>query len=252
MLILSYRFTDMFPDVDHIRDMQKELDEIIQIGVYNIVKLLKNSETMTSSGVADNEDEFEIQNKSQISKFTVPALSTDDVDDEITKKPPQQKQQQKATLSARFQSAKASKDESDMEKKTRLGKIDLKPGQRVSEQLIKHGLLTKNLLKKLQEELANDARKDFEDDEKNWRCVYQIDFNIYVVGKEYIGPFVYSNLVVIMSIGYYLHSIIIISNTDVRFLERESIFIWQVFVIISSIFDDYIRFVFCTLAMTSI
>ncbi|XP_032112068.1 ATP-dependent RNA helicase SUPV3L1, mitochondrial isoform X1 [Sapajus apella] len=44
-LWLSYRFMDMFPDGSVIRDLQKELDTLIQDGVHNITKLIKISET---------------------------------------------------------------------------------------------------------------------------------------------------------------------------------------------------------------
>nr|XP_025140428.1 ATP-dependent RNA helicase SUPV3L1, mitochondrial isoform X2 [Bubalus bubalis]XP_025140429.1 ATP-dependent RNA helicase SUPV3L1, mitochondrial isoform X2 [Bubalus bubalis] len=44
-LWLSYRFLDMFPDASLVRDLQKELDGIIQDGVHNITKLIKISET---------------------------------------------------------------------------------------------------------------------------------------------------------------------------------------------------------------
>ncbi|ELW65735.1 ATP-dependent RNA helicase SUPV3L1, mitochondrial [Tupaia chinensis] len=44
-LRVSYRFLDMFPDASLIRDLQKELDGIIQEGVHNITKLIKISET---------------------------------------------------------------------------------------------------------------------------------------------------------------------------------------------------------------
>ena len=41
----------MFPDVDHVRDMQKELDEMIQRGVFHITRLLRNAETgVTETG----------------------------------------------------------------------------------------------------------------------------------------------------------------------------------------------------------
>lgn len=44
-LWLSYRFLDMFPDASLVRELQKELDGIIQDGVHNITKLIKISET---------------------------------------------------------------------------------------------------------------------------------------------------------------------------------------------------------------
>ncbi|CAG7836861.1 unnamed protein product [Allacma fusca] len=43
-LWLSYRFQDLFPDQQLVRDTQKELDGIIQIGVFNITRLLNKSE----------------------------------------------------------------------------------------------------------------------------------------------------------------------------------------------------------------
>lgn len=44
-LWLSYRFMDMFPDSSLVRNLQKELDIIIQDGVHNITKLIKLSES---------------------------------------------------------------------------------------------------------------------------------------------------------------------------------------------------------------
>ncbi|KAB1271071.1 ATP-dependent RNA helicase SUPV3L1; mitochondrial [Camelus dromedarius] len=44
-LWLSYRFIDMFPDASLVRDLQKQLDDVIQDGVHNITKLIKISET---------------------------------------------------------------------------------------------------------------------------------------------------------------------------------------------------------------
>ncbi|XP_070608287.1 ATP-dependent RNA helicase SUPV3L1, mitochondrial isoform X2 [Erythrolamprus reginae] len=43
-LWLSYRFMDMFPDAGHVRAIQKQLDDIIQIGVMNITRLIKASQ----------------------------------------------------------------------------------------------------------------------------------------------------------------------------------------------------------------
>jgi ATP-dependent RNA helicase SUPV3L1/SUV3 len=53
---------DIFPDSNMVRDMQTELDDIIQQGVFQITKLLKNSETATSRNNPD-EDMFTISQK---------------------------------------------------------------------------------------------------------------------------------------------------------------------------------------------
>lgn len=42
----SYRFPDLFPDIQEVRSIQRELDEIIQQGVFNIIHLLKAGEAI--------------------------------------------------------------------------------------------------------------------------------------------------------------------------------------------------------------
>ncbi|XP_025910701.1 ATP-dependent RNA helicase SUPV3L1, mitochondrial isoform X8 [Apteryx rowi] len=51
-LWLSYRFMDMFPDAVLVRDIQKKLDDIIQIGVCNITRLIRASQSTAASGAA--------------------------------------------------------------------------------------------------------------------------------------------------------------------------------------------------------
>lgn len=43
-LWLSYRFVDMFPHSEQIRDAQTQLDDLIQEGIANITKLIKDAE----------------------------------------------------------------------------------------------------------------------------------------------------------------------------------------------------------------
>ncbi|XP_058798461.1 ATP-dependent RNA helicase SUV3 homolog, mitochondrial isoform X2 [Phymastichus coffea] len=61
-LWLSYRFTELFPEANIVKDMQKELDAIIQESIYQLTKLLKNSESsMTSAAFAAiDEENFEL------------------------------------------------------------------------------------------------------------------------------------------------------------------------------------------------
>lgn len=61
-LWFSYRFMDIFPEANLVRDIQQELDEIIQQGVFQITKLLQNSETAISSNRPD-EDSFSISQR---------------------------------------------------------------------------------------------------------------------------------------------------------------------------------------------
>lgn len=43
--ICSYRFMDMFPDTALVREIQRELDDIIQQGVRNITRLIRATDT---------------------------------------------------------------------------------------------------------------------------------------------------------------------------------------------------------------
>ncbi|XP_071605132.1 ATP-dependent RNA helicase SUPV3L1, mitochondrial isoform X3 [Heliangelus exortis] len=52
-LWLSYRFMDMFPDAVLVRDIQKKLDDIIQIGVCNITRLIRASQSAAAPGTAE-------------------------------------------------------------------------------------------------------------------------------------------------------------------------------------------------------
>lgn len=50
-LWLSYRFMDLFPNAPMVREAQKELDELIQQGVFQITRLLKNSEASANQDI---------------------------------------------------------------------------------------------------------------------------------------------------------------------------------------------------------
>ncbi|XP_027315879.3 ATP-dependent RNA helicase SUPV3L1, mitochondrial isoform X1 [Anas acuta] len=52
-LWLSYRFMDMFPDAALVRSIQKKLDDIIQIGVCNITKLIRASQSSAAPGASE-------------------------------------------------------------------------------------------------------------------------------------------------------------------------------------------------------
>lgn len=52
-LWLSYRFVDIFPEPDSVRDLQKDLDKMIGGGVSNIVKLIKAPRTKQTQTVTN-------------------------------------------------------------------------------------------------------------------------------------------------------------------------------------------------------
>jgi len=164
--------------------MQQELDQIIQIGVFNITRLLRNAETSISSGVTDNEDDFEIQNRTQRAPQALGGRAvTFDVDNDIKSRTrggsssSKHKTEKAASLSSQFQTAKQLQansyiraDGADVGVRSgRFGPIRLKPGQRLTDELVKQGLLTKDMLKKLLDELGaeNNVKKNSEFEEEN-------------------------------------------------------------------------------------
>ena len=51
----------MLVDAEHVRDMQKELDALIQVGVIHLTNLLKNSENAVSNKDPDDENDFQVR-----------------------------------------------------------------------------------------------------------------------------------------------------------------------------------------------
>uniref|UniRef100_A0A452I156 ATP-dependent RNA helicase SUPV3L1, mitochondrial n=1 Tax=Gopherus agassizii TaxID=38772 RepID=A0A452I156_9SAUR len=69
-LWLSYRFMDMFPDANLVRDIQKELDNIIQIGVRSITRLIRASERTEVNDRMLNLEDLPAANQEQFSSAT--------------------------------------------------------------------------------------------------------------------------------------------------------------------------------------
>lgn len=108
-LWLSYRFPDMFPDVKLVREMETELDAIIQQGIFQITRLLRNSEQI----LRDDPEGIDIGSK------------------------------RKTLRSGSYGHAKVEEHK---------GKL--------SEMLVAKGLITPQMLKKLQQELSTDNKAD--------------------------------------------------------------------------------------------
>ncbi|KAG0727067.1 ATP-dependent RNA helicase SUPV3L1, mitochondrial [Chionoecetes opilio] len=77
-----YRFPDMFPEGELVRDLQRELDGLIQDGVTHIVRLLRNSDARTSTTAAETEDTFIMDQRKKSSSRanpTLPLTSSEDM-----------------------------------------------------------------------------------------------------------------------------------------------------------------------------
>nr|XP_015202557.1 PREDICTED: ATP-dependent RNA helicase SUPV3L1, mitochondrial [Lepisosteus oculatus] len=139
-LWLSYRFMDMFPDASLVRDIQKELDNIIQIGVRNITRLIRASEasafpsSSSSSGALSGPDE------------AAPLLSPFSTD-------------RKASYQELWR-ARAQKPSQRRVRSSKILGFRVEDGQKglkdsLSSRLIQEGLLTPDLLEQLQREWSS-------------------------------------------------------------------------------------------------
>lgn len=165
-LWLSYRFADMFPDIDHVRDMQRELDQVIQLGVTNITQLVRAAEAKTAGALIDDEDDFEIKHRSLKSAGFDAELSFDEDRDIASKRVPLTNSvhhnmgpqgtdsSYDSRLSSSFLRAKNSPQPNGGGNGVSVGR-----GQLAS-QLIKKGLLTPEMLAQLQAEWQVNRRTE--------------------------------------------------------------------------------------------
>ncbi|GAB1598972.1 ATP-dependent RNA helicase SUPV3L1, mitochondrial-like [Argonauta hians] len=149
-LWLSYRFPDMFPDIEQVRYMQHELDSIIQIGVINITNLLKSSKQHTT-GVNAIEDDEDFDMCSRL-KRSLKSNHTE-IDEEaaldsyISDSLDNYDKYEKKSLSDSYKNAKNLQS---------VGRLQSGQGK-LTAHLLKKGLLTPKVLRKLQEEWASEA-----------------------------------------------------------------------------------------------
>lgn len=147
-LWLSYRFPDMFPDVEIVRPVQQELDKVVENGVAELVKLLKNSESSVSrrTGMLD-EDRMEA--KSRIVKRLRGTWTHDDANMAGQKKDggpkgidfgPTSKTERIGLLQEEFSKAKGSKSKGKLTKR-----------------LLEEGLVTKEQMQQLKREMKDDS-----------------------------------------------------------------------------------------------
>lgn len=151
----------MFPDNQLVRDMQKELDLIIQRGVINITRLLKASESVRSLGTQDDEDDFEM--KSRQRKHTrKDDILVDDADslglkDNVSSRSTKNVSPGNSAFESRLSSAFA-------QAKSNAQNRDISFGQgRLTKKLIEQGIITPEILNKLQEEWSRTDKNDSDD-----------------------------------------------------------------------------------------
>lgn len=158
-LWLSYRFEDMFPDSVTARDMQGELDEIIQLGVFNITRLLKNTETPVSTRTGGAEDD----------EFIIKSHPAPVDTDELKIPPATSRLRGSALLGHQLDTKKDSQDVDenfDNQKYVKMVQSAKSPnyGQgSLTRRLIQKGLITPKMLERLQEEWESASNQDDDD-----------------------------------------------------------------------------------------
>ncbi|CAD5113633.1 DgyrCDS2795 [Dimorphilus gyrociliatus] len=155
-LWLTYRFIDLFPDADHIRDMQNELDDVIQTGVKNLTQLLKNAETSSSfnKNILEDED-FDVTSK-KMRRKRLQSIMTDQED-------------VKNSLTDAF--SRASSNRMNDPRLVNFSKgppsVKLNEGQSMADILVERGVLSRDMLSKLKDEILEE--KDHRGRKGRWR-----------------------------------------------------------------------------------
>lgn len=143
-LWLSYRFPDMLPDTEHVRDMQKELDALIQAGVVNLTSLLKNTENGISNMFSEDDQDFQVANRSEkanrAARMKQPNYYVPSPDGPQSKPKVQ-------SLRERFERARLEQDPAT-------GELPSMPHGRLTDQLLQRGLLTPAMVRQLKAELS--------------------------------------------------------------------------------------------------
>uniref|UniRef100_A0A8C6VTQ8 ATP-dependent RNA helicase SUPV3L1, mitochondrial n=1 Tax=Naja naja TaxID=35670 RepID=A0A8C6VTQ8_NAJNA len=139
-LWLSYRFMDMFPDAGHVRAIQKKLDDIIQIGVLNITRLIQASQ-VTSEAMGIPIESLRIDNRFPQAEMTEISTNKEMVPSPRRARGPKARSLQSAD-----------------------GQLDPLAQMKgpLTERLIQQGLLSKEVLKQLEKEwLAQQDKSAF-------------------------------------------------------------------------------------------
>uniref|UniRef100_A0A8C6VQG2 ATP-dependent RNA helicase SUPV3L1, mitochondrial n=1 Tax=Naja naja TaxID=35670 RepID=A0A8C6VQG2_NAJNA len=146
-LWLSYRFMDMFPDAGHVRAIQKKLDDIIQIGVLNITRLIQASQ-VTSEAMGIPIESLRIDNRFPQAEMTEISTNKEMVPSPRRARGPKARSLQSAD-----------------------GQLDPLAQMKgpLTERLIQQGLLSKEVLKQLEKEwlAQQDAHSDVNENRIN-------------------------------------------------------------------------------------
>ncbi|NWI19169.1 SUV3 helicase, partial [Crypturellus soui] len=143
-LWLSYRFMDMFPDAALVRDIQKKLDDIIQIGVCNITKLIRASQPTAASGTTlATSEEFPLSRTKRDTGLV------SDLQD--AKSPGQPLKAMEAPGERRGKSLKAHRS-------ARREDLRIHGHGSLADRLLREGLLTQEMLRQLQSEWQGQHR----------------------------------------------------------------------------------------------
>ena len=156
----------MFPDYELVASVREELDIVVEEGVANIVQLLRNSESGTSSAAAKVVDEESFRSKNrkrtESKRWTHEDRASQDNADTTSaaRKLPSKfaDLMPEESLKGRKFSARLDDSSSAGVNKRRSGKL--------SAQLMDSGLLTKDMMKQLKREWTERMQLEIEESEK--------------------------------------------------------------------------------------
>ena len=141
-LWLSYRFPDMFVDTEIVRQVQQELDQVIEEGVNNIVDLLKNADNRP--GASSNIEEDTLEAKRRRMKHMKNSWTHNDANMAKTERD-----------QVRKQSVRSSSGDQEID----VNKKSVKVSGPLTNQLLQQGIITKKMIKQLKRELEDRSDK---------------------------------------------------------------------------------------------
>eukprot|EP00092_Neocalanus_flemingeri_P021974 GFUD01023831.1.p1 GENE.GFUD01023831.1~~GFUD01023831.1.p1 ORF type:complete len:820 (-),score=227.95 GFUD01023831.1:113-2572(-) len=167
-LWLSYRFPDVFTCVDIVRQVQTELDTVIEEGVNNIVSLLKNADGGPGSSRSSEIDEDALEAKRRQIKKLKNSWTHEDAN--MAKKESggvQATAKEKNSLQKQFQEASSSDPPIDYSsKRVEDNETEIVPSNnskkspgRLADQLLQQGIVTPKMMKQLKRELQDTKKR---------------------------------------------------------------------------------------------
>ena len=152
-----YRFPEVFCDTSGVREMQNELDDVVQHGVQNLTQILRNTETSISNSTSSIEPHPLTRHRTKMVEYL---FEEENYEKDGTEPRNRTEDKENNKLLVRHNEEEEVEQEkcSQMEfRKSLKMKIysKSKEGKNIADVLLKEGVITRKMLEKLKKEIKN-------------------------------------------------------------------------------------------------